>query len=246
MTYRNLIKLGLNEKEAKVYLASLELGETNIERISKKSGVSRTTVYDIIGSLKEKGLISYIKKKNRSFFYAEDPRLMEEAFEEKKRNLHKILPDLLSIANFIDKKPRIRFFEGVGGVEGIYKEMLTYPEQEILAWMCDSPMLELSGEFWDFFANYYIPQRKKKKINLRSINSDERGIEEYQARGPQELRQTKLVDHKEFPIKASINLFGGRHISIVSFREKIGLIMESEQIYITLKSIFEMNWKVLE
>lgn len=245
MTYKDLIKLGLNEKEARVYLASLELGETNIERISKKSGVKRTTVYDIIDSLKEKGLMSSVAKKKKKFYYARDPRLMEESFEEKKQALKKILPDLLSLANFIDRKPRIRFFEGVGGVEEIYKEMLSYPNQEILAWMCDSPMLELSGEFWDFFANFYIPQRKKRRINLRSINSDEKGIEEYQKRGAQELRQTKLVDHNEFPIKSSINLFGGRNISIVSFREKIGLIIESEKIYMTLKSIFEMNWKAL-
>jgi len=245
MDYKKLTKLGLNEKEAKVYLASLELGEANIERISKKSGVKRTTVYDVIDSLTEKGLMSSIIKKKRSFYYAEDPILIEETFEQKKQDLHKILPDLLAMANFIDKKPRIRFFEGVGGVEEIYKEMLTYKGQEILAWMCDSPMLELSGVFWDFFANYYIPQRKKRKIWVRSINSNEKGIETYQSRGSQELRQTKLVDDKKFPIKASINLYGGRNISIVSFREKMGMIIESEKIYITLKSVFEMNWEAL-
>jgi len=43
-----LEKLGLNEKEARVYLALLELGESNIQGLSAKSSVKRTTVYDIL------------------------------------------------------------------------------------------------------------------------------------------------------------------------------------------------------
>jgi hypothetical protein len=37
-------------------------------------------------------------------------------------------------------------------------------------------------------------------------------------------------------------LYGKNKIGIVSFEEKIGLIVESEKIYGTLKSIFEINW----
>ncbi|OGF20384.1 hypothetical protein A2Y83_03475 [Candidatus Falkowbacteria bacterium RBG_13_39_14] len=46
-------------------------------------------------------------------------------------------------------------------------------------------------------------------------------------------------------IKASVNLYGKNQISIVAFEEKIGLIIESEKIYITLKSVFEINWEAL-
>jgi hypothetical protein len=42
-----------------------------------------------------------------------------------------------------------------------------------------------------------------------------------------------------------INLYGKRLIGIMAFEEEIGLIIESEKIYNTLKSIFEINWKAL-
>jgi len=58
MLNKELEKIGLSKKEAKVYLACLELSEATIGQISKKSGVKRTTVYDIVESLKEKSLIS--------------------------------------------------------------------------------------------------------------------------------------------------------------------------------------------
>ena len=44
------------------------------------------------------------------------------------------MPELLSIANFIDKKPQIRYFEGKEGLKEIFKDTLNYPNQEILAW----------------------------------------------------------------------------------------------------------------
>jgi hypothetical protein len=32
----------------------------------------------------------------------------------------------------------------------------------------------------------------------------------------------------------------------MSFKEQLGLIIESEKIFNTLKSIFELNWRMLE
>jgi hypothetical protein len=43
-----------------------------------------------------------------------------------------------------------------------------------------------------------------------------------------------------------ITLYGGRFVGIMSFKDGLGLIIESEGIYKTLKSIFEMNWIMLE
>ena len=43
--------LGLSEHEAAVYLAALELGEANIQEISRKSGVKRTSIYNFIDTL---------------------------------------------------------------------------------------------------------------------------------------------------------------------------------------------------
>ena len=41
MFENELQQLGLSEKEAKVYLASLELGSTSVLEISKKAGLKR-------------------------------------------------------------------------------------------------------------------------------------------------------------------------------------------------------------
>jgi hypothetical protein len=59
------------------------------------------------------------------------------------------------------------------------------------------------------------------------------------------LRKLKLIKENNLPIEVEINLYAKDKIAVMSFEEKIGLIIESQKIYTTLKSIFEMNWQML-
>ena len=53
----NSIKdLGLNDKEAKVYLALLKFGEANVSDIADEAGMKRPTVYVILDEIRKKGL----------------------------------------------------------------------------------------------------------------------------------------------------------------------------------------------
>ena len=121
--YKELKTFGLSEHESLVYMTLLETGEANIAQLTKKSGVNRSTVYLAIDSLKEKGLISAIKKK-KTLFYAEDPRKMIDKLEEKKEILNKAMPSFLAAFALLDKKPDIRFFEGEDGIKEIYKDIV--------------------------------------------------------------------------------------------------------------------------
>ncbi len=107
MLNKELEKIGLNKKEAKVYLACLELFESTIGQISRKSGVKRTTVYDVVDSLKKKGLLSSLSKNQRTYYYAENPKKLERSLDEKKQILENAMPELMSLANMLDKKPKI-------------------------------------------------------------------------------------------------------------------------------------------
>lgn len=243
MSLKDLQKFGLEEKEAKVYLAALEMGEGAVGRLSTKSGIKRTTLYDVIESLKRKGLVSMVRRGKKTVYMAEDPRVLGEILEEKKQTLEKVMPELLSIANFLDNKPKIRYFEGDEGIKEVYKDTLRYPDQEMLAWVSDE-----AWEFDDqrFLFEYYIPRRIEKKIWVRAIAPDRPKMRLYKDDDEKSLRRTKLISADQFPVKVEIDLYGRNRIAVMSFSEKISLIIESEKIYTTLKSIFEMNWLALK
>lgn len=239
MLEKKLENLGLNEKEAKVYLASLELGQTNVQRLAKKSGVKRTTLYDIIESLKGKGLLSFVAKGKKTLYFAEDPRVLEQQIEGKKAFLKKIMPELLSIANVLDKKPKIRYFEGIEGIKEVYKDTLNYPGRELLAWVSEEAVLAFDEKFLN---EYYLPKRIEKKIWVRAVAPDKPYMQKYKGLDEKSLRRTKLFSMEDFLVEVEINLYGDNKIAIISFGEKISLIIESQKIFNTLKSIFELNW----
>jgi len=68
----NLARLGLKEYEAKVYVALVGLGETNVRRIHEVSGVPRPRVYDVLNELAKKGFIE-IRQGSPLMYYAVRP-----------------------------------------------------------------------------------------------------------------------------------------------------------------------------
>jgi len=161
--------------------------------------------------------------------------------EERKNAIDRLIPQLLSIANAIDNKPKIIFYEGIEGIKDVYRDTLKYPNQEILGWVSEEAVSLLGKEF----GSYYISKRIEKKIWLKAIGSNTSGLQIFKDRDLKELRKIKLVDAQKYPIKVEINLYGSNKIGIMAFKEKIGLIIESPKIYETLKSVFEMYWDIL-
>lgn len=235
-------ELGLEEKEAKVYLAGLELGEANIQRIAKKSGIKRTTVYHALDSLKEKGLFSVVVRKGRKRYIAEDPRKLKNRIDFQKETLDEIMPNLLSLANFMDKKPEIKYYEGEAGIKEIYKDSLNYPDSEILTWVNSEAVTNFKI---DYLKNYYLPQRLDKKIWVRAIAPPTEEMLNYKSRDSQSLRKTKLLKNS-LSFNVEITIYGKDKVSIVDFENKIGLIIRNQQIFNTFRAIFESNWDLLD
>jgi sugar-specific transcriptional regulator TrmB len=243
MLNKDLQKLGLNDKEAGLYLAALELGEANIQQLAKKSGIKRTTAYDIIESLRARGLVSKTVKGKKTLYWGSDPRKLEEEAEERQHTVKRILPQLLSIANSLDNKPKIRFFEDYEGIKEVYKDTLNHPDSELLAWVSPDAI-----EAFDisFLNDVYLPKRVTKKIWVRAIAPDVEEMRGYKEIDEKVLRKTRLADSVQFPLRVELNLYGKNKIAAMSFEERFGMIIESQRIFDTLKSIFEMNWKALE
>ena len=97
----NLQSFGFSEKEVIVYIALLELGKGTVRQISSKAGINRTTAYDILGSLSNKGLVSVSGKEPKSEYVVEPPeaittylkKVAEETAEHIKKS-EDIIPEL--------------------------------------------------------------------------------------------------------------------------------------------------------
>ena len=78
-----LEKIGLNKKQAEVYLACLEIGFSTAQNIAQKTTIKRTTVYDILEHLIKQNLVTQTIKGKKRFYVAEDPETFKINLQRK-------------------------------------------------------------------------------------------------------------------------------------------------------------------
>ena len=84
---QKLEKLGLTKGEAKVYLALLELGISTKSSIVRRSGVSPSIIYEILGKLTEKGLVSSVMVEGTRYYESNDPTFLIGLIKEERRKI---------------------------------------------------------------------------------------------------------------------------------------------------------------
>lgn len=243
MKYHDLLPYGFSENEAKVYLATLELGESSVERIAKKARQNRTTAYHTISLLRNKRLMSVAQRGKKTVYIAEDPAKLKIGLEEKLQSLDALLPELRSIANAIDHKPRVHFFEGIDGLREAALDALNYPKQEIQFWFSD---LNPTHEYNEFWFKEYIPKRIKLGIPTRGIGPMCTIGKTMKQNDAKELRQTRMDTRPRFMPRTEIQMYGSDMVSITSHRDMLSLVIQSQDMHDTLASIFESQWATVQ
>ena len=99
-----LRKLGLKDKEVKVYLAGLELGPSPVQNIARKAEVVRPTAYEIIKILKAKGLFVETVKGRKRLFAAQSPEKILQLLRTQKRELAEKEREFIRIIAALESK----------------------------------------------------------------------------------------------------------------------------------------------
>ncbi|MBU0981984.1 hypothetical protein KKC94_04815 [Patescibacteria group bacterium] len=243
-----LQKLGLAPKESAVYMAALELGESSpVSTIAKKANVNRTTTYDILENLLQKGLVIIVTKKNIHYYQAQPPTKLITHFEEQSKKFARlaeeateILPELTSHYRALSGRPRVYFYEGDEGLIRVYEETLTSSE-EILAYASDQANQDAIP--W-YFPEYY-KRRTAKKIPIRALFPDTPKDRERNSLDKQELRRSRLLPKSVMNFTPEVNFFDDK-IMIADWKEKLGIIIESREIVQVFKQSFELAWEAAE
>lgn len=238
---KTLKQFGLDYKEDDVYLALLQLGASGATEIAKKAGIKRTTVYDVLANLKNMGLVNEVVKNKKRIFLAEDPQKLDKLIDKKKSSLSEIMPMLKSMYNTKGTKPKVSYYEGLEGIKEVYWKTLEDGGKEILGIVAED-VFEFLGED---FAERYIEKRTKLQIEARVIASDVEKMIDYKKKDSKFNRETRLISKEKFPFSIEINVIKNK-VAFMSFKEKMGVIVESTAIAENMRLLFELAWQGAE
>lgn len=244
-----LKKIGLADKETRIYLASLKIGEAIAADIAVHAGVNRATTYAVLEHLMEVGLMHSLERGKKRYFLPADPKNLrdmlhaqEQKLKEGFENLGRLLPQLETLYHTGGARSRIRFFEGRDGAESIREDILQtkFKEMREIIPIDESYRLFPPGR-GDHRGRM---NRKLKHVRFRVIYTSLSGPVLPRRRGLKQ--ETRFVRHNDFPITAELVIYGKKAAMISYGKKMVGVIMEDEMLVKTLRAVFDLLWRSIK
>ena len=238
-----LKKIGLNEKEISVYFELLKLGSGPVRKIAELAQINRTTVHDILNKLIEYGLVSFVDKQKHRYFTAESPEhllnrveVKKNELEQARRDITAVLPELKSLYEKSESRPKAKYFEGETGLRGILQDVLKCMDRQNGAkkyFVYSSSAIRET--VYKVFPDYN-EQRKRMGIAVRTISIGEGG----QLHG---LDERKWLSRGQS--SPTYTLIYANKIALISLDENkkpLGVVVEDGNTYKTQEMIFQALW----
>lgn len=180
-----LKKIGLSDKEIKIYLKLLEYGAVSVRKLAEATDLNRGTVYDILKQLQQKGLVSYFHKETKKKFVAEEPEKLIRLLEEKEKSINntkakinELIPELKALQEKGGNAPVTKYYEGKKGIKIILEDLLiTLSDNEDEEYYVYSAK-EVSDDINEAYSNF-TKDRIKKNIKVKVISLAQGGRDEW-------------------------------------------------------------------
>ncbi len=240
---QDLLKLleqsGFTEKEARVYLALLELGQGTVTKISRLTELKRSIIYVILEGLIKRGYVSELPAKKINSYQAIDPSAILNQLKITAKNFSEMLPILRSLHNKGEKRPKITYCETKKGIWNIYEEINRSEKPFFISnYVRVEKCFPGSVEKWvsNVQKGIYRPEAR----HLIPSDSKNKEIAEKFLRLPveQEIRTLGKLNNSQMDFTLYEN-----KLAITSLEDKpFIVVIESEELVKSMRPIFELAW----
>ncbi|MCK5334459.1 MAG: helix-turn-helix domain-containing protein [Candidatus Aenigmarchaeota archaeon] len=225
-----LKKMGLSDNETKIYFTLLKQGSSKAGNLSKGSHINRTTTYDALKRLLEKGLISYVIKENRKWFEASPPERLAEYLKEKEEELEKIMPVLKKIHSAPKEKHNVTLYYGYKGVKTVFMDIIRDGK--------DNDVFGDEGQLSNrrpAFAKYFVRWQDKKNIKTRLVSG---------LKTPKKYSKGTTYKYLPLPTLSPVatNIYGNKIAIIIWTEPPEAIIIENKTSAESYKNYFEFLW----
>lgn len=231
-----LQEYGLTEKESLVYLALLPLGSINLQELQKRINLPRTTIYNTLNYLSNKGLVSKIIREHTTFFQATDPAKLRDKLIEKKKLIESILPELTSLKKSLKESSNVEIYEGFKGIYTILSDVFKKKQQTYYFGGYNKSL-----EILKHLPEHARTMRMDRKIHAKIVIEPSHE-EIFNTKSYKKVTELRFLDSmKDFP--CMIFIYGNKVAIYTVEGDLIGIIIKNKQIAKAMFMIFNMYWK---
>ncbi len=231
---------GLDAKEAALYVAALEVGESPLSDIAEHAGVKRSTAYAVATSLEQKGLIGSFVMRGRLRYVPAQPKTLLAQAEKKLSDISSVVPQLQAITRKETHKPLVSYFEGKEGYYTVVEDALRVPNTTMYHIGSLKDIWNVIGKEYDM--KHFVPTRVKKRIHIRCLYFPREVQQELQTMNDAaELREVRYLPQERFYPNSSL-IYGHKVAIFTSVKEFITVLIESAEIAQAERQKFAMVW----
>lgn len=240
MDIQIFLDMGLEGREAQIYLAILEMGPSLASSVAKKTGIERSVVYKKIGELIGKGFASYHIRENRRYFQATNPKELLDLAKERGERMEELLPELLSLQKPQEEETTVSVFKGREGYKTVLNDMLRHTEERgekimyAIAYTAHAP--EMLGVWYDTWTKRRVSAGIVRRYLVEKGKTERYGVK-------QPLTEIRLLP-KDLQFPSAMVMYGRKTLIVYpQKRDFTGIVIDSEGITKSNRAFFEALWR---
>ena len=236
---------GLSQKAISVLSVLLESGSPMfVSTIAKTSKLNRTTAYDVLKELADKGLVSQVKKEGATKYQAVPPELLpgwierrREELEESKRSILELIPQIKLLRRYGRSLPKVQFFEGMEGLKQAYEDVAVNNKEKLLRGI--TGMDAVYKNLDNAWVTSFLEKRTRLGVRCIDLVPETDGGIKSKADDRKYIRTTKFLPEK-YKFDGDISIYDNK-VAIFSYAydNPIGVIIEDDAISDMMKTIFD-------
>ncbi len=228
-----LSEIGLGEGEIRVYLALLKLGSVQVSKIKEETRLHRTTIYDFVEKLLNKGLVNYVIRNNVKYYGATHPNKLLDFVKEKEENIKGILPQLAALTETKNEEIKVEVYKGTEGFKAVLNDIIRVGK-DMVGFGIDEAKFK---ERFPILMEQYFKKEEACGIKERLLASE----------GAKFLFRKKTTKYRfipdEFFNPTPTAVYGNKIVFIVW--EPLTVVMiENPELADSYKKYFEMLWNI--
>ena len=233
--FRDLEKLNYSVNESKVYLTLIKLGSSLAGKIAKEAELDRSSTYNALKALIQRGVVSTYHENKRTIYVPENPSKILNYYQEKEEIAKKIIPKLEQQFAFKKQNSAVKLFQGYKGLKTVFQEILDSTNKGETYYVMGS-----EGYFtkkMPYYAPIYRKRKELKQVKTKVLIRE----------GRDKRKKNKYSDYRKIPSDvespATINIYGDKIAIFIWDEPPQVIVIENKNVNKTLENYFKFMWK---